>query len=174
MTDASIFGADLTARAAQILERCRARKLKIVAAESCTGGLVSALFTEIAGSSDVFERGFIVYSNIAKVQNLGVSEAVIDACGAVSPEVARAMADGALTHSGADISVAITGVAGPGGGSPHKPVGLVQFACGRRMGVIRNVEKRFGDIGRGAVRMASVAAALEMVEAALDELDGGA
>jgi nicotinamide-nucleotide amidase len=171
MTHASIFDAGLTAHAARVLERCRARKLKIVAAESCTGGLVSALLTEIAGSSDVFERGFIVYSNIAKVQNLGVSEAVIDACGAVSPEVARAMADGALTHSGADVSIAITGVAGPGGGSPQKPVGLVQFACGRRMGVIRNVEKRFGDIGRGAVRMASVATALEMIEAALDELD---
>lgn len=169
----SIFPDDLMARAATILDRCRARRLRIVAAESCTGGLVAALFTEIAGSSDVFERGFVVYSNVAKVQNLGVSEAVLDACGAVSPEVARAMADGALTHSGADISIAITGVAGPGGGSPQKPVGLVQFACGRRMGAIRNVEKRFGDIGRGAVRMASVETALEMIDGAIDDIDAG-
>ena len=131
MTDASIFDAGLTARAARVLERCRARKLKIVAAESCTGGLVSALLTEIAGSSDVFERGFIVYSNIAKVQNLGVSEAVIDACGAVSPEVARAMAEGAQKRAKADFALALTGIAGPSGGSAENPVGLVHIALAR-------------------------------------------
>jgi nicotinamide-nucleotide amidase len=160
----SVFPPELVARATALLESCRSRSLKIVTAESCTGGLVAALLTEIAGSSDVFERGFVTYSNAAKNQLLGVSEALIDACGAVSPEVARAMADGALTHSKADIALAITGVAGPGGGSDLKPVGLVQFACGRRMSPIRNVEMRFGDLGRAGVRMAAVAVALDMME----------
>ncbi|MFN3890388.1 MAG: CinA family protein [Beijerinckiaceae bacterium] len=165
----TIFDPALVARAAALLEACRAKSLKIVTAESCTGGLVAALLTEIAGSSDVFERGFVTYSNAAKNQLLGVSEAVIDACGAVSPEVARAMADGALTHSKADVSVAITGVAGPGGGTPLKPVGLVQFACGRRMGAIRVAEQRFGGIGRGRVRMASVDFAVTLLQQAVDE-----
>lgn len=163
----SVFDTALVERATALLESCRAKSLKIVTAESCTGGLVAALLTEIAGSSDVFERGFVTYSNAAKNQLLGVSEALIDVCGAVSPEVARAMADGALTHSRADVTVAVTGVAGPGGGSVEKPVGLVQFACGRRMSAIRNAERRFGDIGRAQVRMASVAFALELLEDAV-------
>jgi nicotinamide-nucleotide amidase len=160
----SIFDPALVARASALLEVCRAKSLKIVTAESCTGGLVAALLTEIPGSSDVFDRGFVTYSNAAKNQLLGVSEVLIDACGAVSPEVARAMADGALTHSRADLSVAITGVAGPGGGSETKPVGLVQFACGRRMGKIVATERRFGDLGRAQVRMAAVECALELLE----------
>lgn len=163
----SVFDPALAARATALLKACRAKSLKIVTAESCTGGLVAALLTEIPGSSDVFERGFVTYSNAAKNQLLGVSEALVDACGAVSPEVARAMADGALTHSKADISVAITGVAGPGGGSAEKPVGLVQFACGRRMAAIRNAEQRFGDIGRAQVRMAAVAFAIGLIEDAV-------
>ena len=162
----SVFDASLISRATALLEICRAQSLRITTAESCTGGLVAALLTEIPGSSDVFERGFVTYSNAAKNQLLGVSEALIDACGAVSAEVARAMADGALTHSKADIAVAITGVAGPGGGTALKPVGLVQFACGRRMAALRACEQRFGDIGRAGVRMASVAFALSLLEEA--------
>lgn len=165
----TIFDSALTARAMALLEACRAKGLKIVTAESCTGGLLAALLTEIPGSSDVFDRGFVTYSNAAKHQLLGVSETLIDACGAVSPEVARAMADGALTHSKADISVAITGVAGPGGGSEEKPVGLVQFACARRMSPIKNAEQRFGDTGRTQVRMASLAFALGLMEQAVAE-----
>lgn len=162
----SIFDPALIARATALLDACRAKSLKIATAESCTGGLVAALLTEVAGSSDVFERGFVTYSNAAKNQLLGVSEVLIDACGAVSPEVARAMADGALTHSKADIALAITGVAGPGGGTELKPVGLVHFACGRRMGAISNAEQRFGDIGRAKVRMAATAFALDLMEQA--------
>ncbi|MDP2356449.1 MAG: CinA family protein [Beijerinckiaceae bacterium] len=165
----SIFDSELTARATALLAACRAKALKIVTAESCTGGLVAALLTEIPGSSDVFDRGFVTYSNAAKHQLLGVSETLIDACGAVSPEVARAMADGALTHSKADISVAITGVAGPGGGTEQKPVGLVHFACGRRMSPIKSAEQLFGDIGRIQVRMAALAFALSLMEQALAE-----
>lgn len=163
----SIFDPALVERATALLDACRAKSLKIATAESCTGGLVAALLTEVAGSSDVFERGFVTYSNAAKNQLLGVSEAVIDACGAVSPEVARAMADGALTHSKADIALAITGVAGPGGGTALKPVGLVHFACGRRMGAIASAEQRFGDLGRGRIRMAAVAFALDLMERAV-------
>jgi nicotinamide-nucleotide amidase len=162
----SMFDAALVARATALLEKCRAKSLKIATAESCTGGLVAALLTEIAGSSDVFERGFVTYSNAAKNQLLGVSESLIDVCGAVSPEVARAMADGALTHSKADIAVSITGVAGPGGGTALKPVGLVQFGCARRMSPIRNEERSFGDLGRARVRMASVDVALQLLEEA--------
>jgi nicotinamide-nucleotide amidase len=163
----SNFDPDLVARASALLDACRSQSLRIVAAESCTGGLVAALLTEIPGSSDVFECGFVTYSNVAKSNMLGVSEAVIDACGAVSPDVARAMADGALTHSKADIAIAITGVAGPGGGTAQKPVGLVHFACGRRMGGIVNAEQRFGDIGRAKVRMAATAFALGLLEQAV-------
>lgn len=162
----SMFDAALIARATALLQTCRAKSLKIATAESCTGGLVAALLTEIAGSSDVFERGFVTYSNAAKNQLLGVSESLIDVCGAVSPEVARAMADGALTHSKADIAVSITGVAGPGGGSDLKPVGLVQFGCARRMKPIRSEERRFGDLGRARVRLASVDIALQLLEEA--------
>jgi nicotinamide-nucleotide amidase len=163
----AVFDAALVARATALLEACRAKSLRIATAESCTGGLVAALLTEIPGSSDVFDRGFVTYSNAAKTQMLGVSEVIIDACGAVSPEVARAMADGALTHSKADIAVAITGVAGPGGGTDLKPVGLVQFACGRRMGAIRVAEQRFGGLGRAGVRLASIAFALSLMEEAV-------
>lgn len=159
----AVFDPALVARATALLETCRAKSLKIATAESCTGGLVAALLTEIAGSSDVFDRGFVTYSNAAKNQLLGVSESLIDVCGAVSPDVARAMADGALTHSKADIAVSITGIAGPGGGTEQKPVGLVQFACARRMQPIRTEERRFGDIGRAHVRMTSVDVALQLL-----------
>jgi len=157
-------GDDITEAAARVLDACRSRRLKIVCAESCTGGLLAGALTEIPGSSDVFDRGFVVYSNAAKQQMLGVAEGVIERHGAVSREAADAMAEGALGHSAADLAVAVTGIAGPGGGSTEKPVGLVHFAAAARDGRRIHREKRFGDIGRSAVRMQSVAEALAMIE----------
>jgi nicotinamide-nucleotide amidase len=116
-------------KARALLDLCRARKLTIATAESCTGGLVAATLTEIPGSSDVFERGFVTYSDAAKAAMLGVPTSVLERFGAVSRETAEAMAQGALAHSPADLAVSITGIAGPGGGSPGKPVGLVHFAA---------------------------------------------
>ena len=164
-----MFAADdpLLIRAAALLETCKSARLMIATAESCTGGLVAALLTEIPGSSAVVERGFVTYSNEAKNEALGVPMALIAAHGAVSREVAIAMAEGALAHSRADVAVAITGVAGPGGGSEEKPVGLVQFACARRGANTVQVEKRFGDPGRPAIRRAAVEVALGMLEGAV-------
>jgi nicotinamide-nucleotide amidase len=160
-----MFSADLLTRAETLLADARAKKLKIATAESCTGGLVSALLTEISGSSDVFERGFVTYSNQAKQELLGVPEALLVRHGAVSEEAARAMVQGALLHSHADLAVAVTGVAGPGGGSAEKPVGLVHIAAARKGGKTLHRECRFGDIGREAVRIATVDTALEMLSA---------
>lgn len=157
-----MFSPDLTREAAALLDDLRRRGLKLAAAESCTGGLITALLTEIAGSSDVVERGFVTYSNPAKAELLGVPEAMLAEHGAVSETVARAMVEGALARSQADIAVAVTGVAGPGGGSAAKPVGLVHIAAGRRGGAVLHQECRFGDIGRGAVRIASVEVALQL------------
>ena len=153
--------------AREIVEKATAAKLMVATAESCTGGLVAGLITEIAGSSAVLERGFVVYSNEAKVGLLGVAPETLAAVGAVSAETAREMAAGALEHSRADISVSITGVAGPGGGSAEKPVGLVHFACARRNGPVVHVERRFGDIGRSAVRRAAIEQAMELLEQAV-------
>jgi nicotinamide-nucleotide amidase len=148
---------------AALLDRLRAAHLTLVTAESCTGGLVSGMLTEIAGSSDVVERGFVTYSNAAKMELLGVPEAVLAEHGAVSEAVARAMAQGALAHSHADVAVSVTGIAGPGGGSAAKPVGLVHLAAARRGGAVLHRECRFGDIGRSPVRLASVEVALQLV-----------
>jgi nicotinamide-nucleotide amidase len=149
--------------AKQVLELCRARGLRIATAESCTGGLVAAALTEIAGSSDVVDRGFVTYSNEAKAELLGVPLATLKRYGAVSSQTAKAMAAGALKNSGVDLAVSITGIAGPGGGTKQKPVGLVHFAAVRRGGR-RIVRKRlYGDIGRGRVRQRSVLDALEML-----------
>ncbi len=161
------FDAALEERAKWLVERYTAAGLTIATAESCTGGLAAGLITEIAGSSAVLERGFVVYSNAAKIGMLGVSPETIDAVGAVSEATAREMAVGALENSRADVAVSITGVAGPGGGSAEKPVGLVHFACARRGRPTVHVERRFGEIGRGAVRKASIEQALELLEAAL-------
>jgi nicotinamide-nucleotide amidase len=158
-----MFSADLLARAEKFLAAARAKGLKIAIAESCTGGLVAGLLTEIAGSSDVVERGFVTYSSEAKEELLGVPRDMLIAHGAVSEPVARAMAQGALKHSRAGLAVAVTGIAGPGGGTDEKPVGLVHFAAARGDTVIHR-ECRFGDIGRGEVRLASVEVALEMLE----------
>ena len=167
-----MFAPDLIARAEALLSRLRAQNLRVATAESCTGGLVAALLTEIAGSSDVVECGFVTYSNAAKREMLGVAAATLDAHGAVSEPTAREMALGALARSQAEIAVSITGVAGPGGGSAEKPVGLVHFACARRGGAVEAAERRFGDIGRAEVRLASVAQALAMLGAALAQSGG--
>ncbi len=158
------LGDDLRPAASAALDACRARGLKLATAESCTGGLVAGALTEIAGSSDVVERGFITYSNEAKQEMLGVAAATLDAHGAVSRETAEEMARGALTYSRAQIAVAITGVAGPGGGSADKPVGLVHFAAAARGGALIAREMRYGDIGRAAVRHKSVLQALAMLK----------
>lgn len=154
---------DLHRLATAVLDVCRARKLKVATAESCTGGLVAGALTEIAGSSDVVDRGFVTYSNEAKQQMLDVPAATIKDFGAVSRETAEAMARGAVTHSNAGIAVAITGIAGPDGGGAEKPVGLVHFAAAARSGALVHAEKRFGDIGRTQVRHASVLQALAML-----------
>jgi nicotinamide-nucleotide amidase len=150
--------------AARVLDACRARRLKVASAESCTGGLIAGALTEIAGSSDVFDRGFVTYSNAAKQRMLGVAAVILERHGAVSRETAEAMAEGALTASKADLVVAVTGIAGPGGGSPDKPVGLVHLAAAARDGERLHREKRYGDIGRSGVRKQAVAEALAMLE----------
>ncbi len=150
------------ALAEEVLDACRAEGLKLAVAESCTGGLIAGCLTAVAGSSDVVERGFVTYTNEAKHDMLGVDAALIKTAGAVSEDVARAMAEGALAHSNAQIAVAVTGIAGPGGGSEEKPVGLVHIAAARDGGEILHGRHVF-EGGRGAVRAQSVTAALEMV-----------
>jgi nicotinamide-nucleotide amidase len=155
-------------RAAALLRAFEERHWMIATAESCTGGLVSALLTEIPGSSAVVERGFVTYSNEAKSEMLGVPAALIGTHGAVSEPVARAMAEGALRRSRASVAVSITGVAGPGGGSEAKPVGLVHFALARDGRETRSLERRYGDLGRQEIRARAVADALGLLESALD------
>src|SRR5256885_11365201 len=137
---------DTQAAATALLDLCKAKKLMVAAAESCTGGLVVGALTDIAGSSAVVDRGFVTYTNEAKQQMLGVPAATLEAHGAVSRETAEAMAKGALAHSSADLVVSITGVAGPGGGTTEKPVGLVHFGAASRDGLHIHRERRFGDI----------------------------
>jgi nicotinamide-nucleotide amidase len=162
-----MFTSELLQRAASLVALYRARGLMLVTAESCTGGLLAGLITEIPGSSNVLERGYVTYSNRAKEENLGVGPALLDRFGAVSREVAQAMAEGALAHSSAAIALAVTGIAGPDGGSAEKPIGLVYFACGRA-GAMLTLEKRFGDLGRGAIRLAAVATSLDLLLAAAE------
>jgi nicotinamide-nucleotide amidase len=158
-----MFPAALRNEVSRLLDAYRIRHLRIVTAESCTGGLIAALLTEISGSSDVVERGFITYSNEAKQECLGVPGALLQQYGAVSEPVARAMAQGALAHSLADVAVSVTGVAGPGGGSEAKPVGLVHLTVAGKGGATLHREFRFGDIGRDQVRTKSVEAALVLL-----------
>ena len=158
-----MFPDELLARAAEALERCRGAGRRVSTAESCTGGLIAGLLTGIAGSSDVFDRAFVTYSNAAKVEMLGVSPALLDEHGAVSEAVARAMAGGALARSQASVAVAVTGIAGPGGGSADKPVGLVHFACARSDGATVAERHVFGG-DRTAVRLAAAEAALGLLE----------
>jgi nicotinamide-nucleotide amidase len=158
---------ELKARAAALIRSYSDRGWMIAAAESCTGGLVAALLTEIPGSSAVVERGFVTYSNEAKVELLGVMPDLIVTHGAVSEAVARAMAHGALARSRAQVAVAITGVAGPGGGTATKPVGLVHFTVAIAGGATRHLERRYGERGREAVRLSAVADAIGLLEEAV-------
>ncbi|HEV2080028.1 MAG TPA: CinA family protein [Allosphingosinicella sp.] len=156
----------LVEMARKVVEANRARGKRIAVAESCTGGLVAAALTEIAGSSDVFEAGFVTYSNEAKIDTLGVSTDVLETFGAVSIAIAWAMAQGALAKTRADTAVAVTGIAGPGGGSDKKPVGTVVFACARRgadPGDVLAHRKDLGDLGRGGIRLQAALCALELL-----------
>ena len=154
---------DTRALSRTLLDLCRMRKLTIATAESCTAGLVAAALTEIPGSSDVVDRGYVTYSNEAKHAMLGVTLSTLETFGAVSRETATAMAVGALENADVDLAVAITGIAGPGGATPGKPVGLVHFAAAARDGRIVAREKRFGAVGRNVVRQLSVVEALRLL-----------
>jgi len=167
MSEAISIDDRLIAQAAALLETCRARGVTLAIAESCTGGLAAATLTAVPGASKVVERGFVTYSNAAKSELLGVPVWLIERHGAVSEDVARAMAGGALTHSRASIAVAITGVAGPGGGTVEKPVGLVHFAAGMREQPIRHERVLFGDLGRSEIRRLAVERALLLVASLL-------
>lgn len=164
----------LVQEAQAVLDFCREHGFTVATAESCTGGLVAAYLTHIAGASDIVERGFVTYSNDSKIELLGVDARIIADHGAVSRQAALAMAAGALWRSNASVSVAVTGIAGPGGGSEEKPVGLVHFAIARRVSVSREQldfkalhhEEYFGDIGRAEVRDASVSTAFRMLRQA--------
>jgi nicotinamide-nucleotide amidase len=160
---------DLIEDARALLDVCRAKRLTIAAAESCTGGLLAATLTEIPGSSAVFDRGFVTYSNDAKIAMLGVPADLLAAFGAVSRETAQAMASGVLAQAGVDLAVAITGIAGPDGAMPGKPVGLVHFAAASRGGRLSHEARQFGDIGRAPVRRESVRQALAMLRELADQ-----
>ena len=154
-------------KANMLVVKAKSEKMTLSAAESCTGGLVCAALTDVPGASEVFDRGFVTYSNDAKCALLGVDPTIIATHGAVSAETARAMAQGALEHSRADIAVSITGIAGPGGGSAEKPVGLVHFGCARRGGEPVHVERRFGSLSRREIREGAVLQALDLLIAAV-------
>ncbi len=155
--------------AEKLLYLCRTRGLMIATAESCTGGMITAALTDIAGSSDVVDRGFITYSNQAKADMLGVPKVTIAEFGAVSEEVARAMACGAVIRSRADIAVAVTGIAGPGGGSVNKPVGLVHLAAASKSGLVLQKECMFANQTREEVRTQTVAAAFEILNKLIEK-----
>jgi len=154
-------------QAVAFLDAMRAKGLKFASAESCTGGLIAALLTEIPGSSDVVDRGFVTYSNEAKNEMIGVRRELIEQFGAVSRDVALAMAEGAIAHSSADVSVAVTGVAGPGGGTATKPVGLVHIAAARAGAETVHKECRFGPLDRSEIRVRTVTEALALAHRAM-------
>ncbi len=158
-----MFSDQIKSLATEALELCRTKKYQIATAESCTGGLIIGSLTEIAGSSDVVDRGFITYSNQAKMDMLGISDDILNRHGAVSPETAIAMVTGALENSEADIAISVTGIAGPGGGSVHKPVGLVHMAVMKRGEDAIHKKYLFGDIGRASVRQETVIQALKLI-----------
>jgi nicotinamide-nucleotide amidase len=162
-----MFPADIEPLAKTITDHASARGIMLATAESCTAGLVAAALTTVSGSAKAFDRGFVTYSNAAKHEALGVSEDILKAHGAVSPQAARAMAEGALARSSAGLAVSVTGIAGPTGGTPEKPVGLVYFATATADGEVVAHEERFGDLGRDAIRLESVRVALKMLIRAL-------
>jgi nicotinamide-nucleotide amidase len=157
------FDKAMVDKADLLLARCRMRCAMIATAESCTGGLIAALLTSIAGSSEAFDRAFVTYSNAAKTDMLGVPPTLLQAHGAVSSQCAAAMAEGALSRSAATLAVSVTGIAGPGGGTLTKPVGLVHFGCVTRGGRVFLKELRFGDRGRHEIRIAAVDTALDLL-----------
>ena len=157
-----MFGPDTLTLAEAVLAACRARQWRLATAESCTGGLVAAALTAVAGSSDVVERGFVTYSNAAKSELLGVPAETIADHGAVSAQTAAAMARGAVSRAGVDLAVSIAGIAGPGGGTPQKPVGLVYLGIARKDGAAR-VERRVFPGDRGEIRAAALTLALELL-----------
>ncbi len=163
-----MFSPEITQAARRLIERLVERKQMIATAESCTGGLIAAALTEIAGSSAAVHGGFVTYANRAKIDMIGVEEELIERWGAVSESVARAMAEGARETAEVEIAVAVTGIAGPGGGSADKPVGLVYLACATATGT-EVIERRFGDLGRQGVREATVRTALELVLESLED-----
>ena len=154
---------DIVEAANRLLDICRRKNLTVATAESCTAGLVAGTLAEVPGISSMLERGFITYSNQAKQDMLGVSARTLDTYGAVSRQTAEEMARGAVAHAPVDLAVAVTGIAGPDGGSAEKPVGLVHFAAATRSGQLVHAEKRFGDIGRAEVRKQSVLQAFRML-----------
>lgn len=162
-----VIAGSLSALAADVLNAARVNSDLIATAESCTGGLVAAALTAVPGSSDVFDRGFVTYTNTAKSEMLDVPYWLIESRGAVSEEVARAMAGGALKRSNASLAVAVTGIAGPGGGSTSRPVGLVHLAAGRPDGPMQHAQLQLGDIGRTEIRQRSVEQALMMLQSLL-------
>lgn len=168
LSNPHMIGEPLVHAAKELLDAAKSRRLRIVTAESCTGGLIAAALTAVPGSSAVVERGLITYSNEAKIELLGVPAELIERRGAVSMEVALAMVEGALKASPAEIAIATTGVAGPGGGTAEKPVGLVHIAVGRRNGPRLHKECRFGDIGRHQVQAETVLAAFALAGGVLD------
>jgi nicotinamide-nucleotide amidase len=167
----ALFPADAIHDAEALLSELKRRGLRLATVESCTGGLVAGLLTEIVGASAVVERGFVTYSNDAKSDLVGVDPSLIAAYGAVSEEVARAMAEGGLDHAPADLVIAVTGIAGPDGGTPAKPVGLVYLAVASKAGPTLTRECRFGSVGRTAIRLASVRGAVELARRAVSVED---
>ncbi|MGX9990522.1 CinA family protein [Rhizobium sp. Z1P35] len=163
----NLFPQDIISTAEAIIRDFTAAGLMISTAESCTGGLIAGALTEISGSSAVVDRGFVTYTNSAKIEMLGVQAETLSRFGAVSEETARQMVHGALFRSRAEIAVAVTGIAGPGGGSAEKPVGLVHLAAKSRAGALIHRKMHYGDIGRSEIRLATIRTALEMVRSLL-------
>jgi nicotinamide-nucleotide amidase len=163
----NLFPDDIISMAETIIRDFTAAGLMVSTAESCTGGLIAGALTEISGSSAVVDRGFVTYTNTAKIEMLGVQAETLLRFGAVSEETARQMVHGALFRSRAEIAVAVTGIAGPGGGSAEKPVGLVHLAAKSRAGTLIHRKMLYGDIGRSEVRLATIRTALEMVRSLL-------
>ncbi len=162
---------DETARAARIVAAYAARRWQIATAESCTGGMIASAITDVPGSSAVLDRGFVTYSNDAKREMIGVSQATLDAYGAVSRQTAVEMAQGALARSNADVAISVTGIAGPDGGTEEKPVGLVHMAVAMRASDVMHQELRLGNIGRDVVRQKTVAQALQLLLDVVSEPD---
>ena len=172
-TDSGIgemFPTQLLTNVSDALSRCRDSQITIVTAESCTGGLISSCLTEISGASHVFIQGYVVYSNEAKTEVLGVSSYLIERYGAVSEQVARAMAEGALLQSPASLSISCTGIAGPNSDSSTKPIGRVHFCCALRNGESQHLKSDYGNIGRSEIRLAAVADAMRLITTAADSL----